>query len=263
MVRWCIRLTRLTLVCEAIRYRLVQVWQNLKKRLRVGGLESPFSISSSFILLFILLRQPASAFLYLILFHSPLHLTLPTCNRLSLSLLLSFSSSSYFANLQSPFSTSSSFILLFILLRQPAIAFLYLFLFHSPLHLTSPTCNRLSLSHPLSFSSSSYFLFLTKQKLKFYLASYIVFWHGRKYLPSLAALCFCVFSCVFVVTRKCGYHSMKQTRRQAKLFYVQSSVIRTLLFSVLMVRCACACADVGGYIRFMGNFTTDQLGQDR
>ena len=28
MVRWCIRLTRLTLVCEVIRYRLVQVRQN-------------------------------------------------------------------------------------------------------------------------------------------------------------------------------------------------------------------------------------------
>ena len=33
MVRWCIRLTRLTLVCEVIRYRLVQVRQNQKKRL--------------------------------------------------------------------------------------------------------------------------------------------------------------------------------------------------------------------------------------
>ena len=31
MVRWCIRLTRLTLVCEVIRYRLVQIRQNLKK----------------------------------------------------------------------------------------------------------------------------------------------------------------------------------------------------------------------------------------
>ena len=31
MVRWCIRLTRLTLVCEVIRYRLVQVRQNQKK----------------------------------------------------------------------------------------------------------------------------------------------------------------------------------------------------------------------------------------
>ena len=29
--RWCIRLTRLTLVCEVIQYRLVQVRQNLKK----------------------------------------------------------------------------------------------------------------------------------------------------------------------------------------------------------------------------------------
>ena len=32
MVRWCIRLTRLTLVCEVIRYRLVQVRQNHKKK---------------------------------------------------------------------------------------------------------------------------------------------------------------------------------------------------------------------------------------
>ena len=55
MVRWCIRLTRLTLVCEVIRYRLVQVRQNQKKNFRVGGPQSPFSISSSFILSFVLL----------------------------------------------------------------------------------------------------------------------------------------------------------------------------------------------------------------
>ena len=30
MVRWCIRLTRLTPICDVIRYRLVQVWQNPK-----------------------------------------------------------------------------------------------------------------------------------------------------------------------------------------------------------------------------------------
>ena len=33
MVRWCVRLTRLTLVCKVIRYRLVQVQQNLKKKM--------------------------------------------------------------------------------------------------------------------------------------------------------------------------------------------------------------------------------------
>ena len=54
MVRWCIRLTRLTLVCEVIRYRLVQVRQNLKKDFSGW--------------------QPAIAFLYL-LFHSLLRLT--------------------------------------------------------------------------------------------------------------------------------------------------------------------------------------------
>ena len=32
MVRWCVRLTRLTLVCEVIRHRLVQVRQNLTKK---------------------------------------------------------------------------------------------------------------------------------------------------------------------------------------------------------------------------------------
>ena len=54
-VRWCIRLTRLTLVCEVIRYRLVQVQQNPpKKSSRVGGPQSPFSISSSIILFFVL-----------------------------------------------------------------------------------------------------------------------------------------------------------------------------------------------------------------
>ena len=40
MVRWCNQPTRLTLICEVIRYRLVQVRQNLKKknmnRVRVG-----------------------------------------------------------------------------------------------------------------------------------------------------------------------------------------------------------------------------------
>ena len=56
MVQRCIRLTRLTLVCEVIRYRLVKVQQNLKERL----------------------------------------FGLATRNRLSLSLPLSFSSSSYF-----------------------------------------------------------------------------------------------------------------------------------------------------------------------
>ena len=38
-----------------IRYRLVQVRQNQKKTFRVGGPQSPFSISSSFILSFVLL----------------------------------------------------------------------------------------------------------------------------------------------------------------------------------------------------------------
>ena len=57
ILQWCIRLTRLTLVCKVIRYRLVQVRQNLKKKktFRVGGSQSPFSISSSFILFFVLL----------------------------------------------------------------------------------------------------------------------------------------------------------------------------------------------------------------
>ena len=45
MVRWCIRLTRLTLVCEVIRYRLVQVRQNQKKITSVLGkhVAPPFS----------------------------------------------------------------------------------------------------------------------------------------------------------------------------------------------------------------------------
>ena len=81
---------------------------------------------------------------------------LVTLNRLSLSLPLSFSSSSHFLSFskpkfrvgdpQSPVSISSSFILFFALLPfflktkisgwRPSIAFLYLFLFHSLLHLT-------------------------------------------------------------------------------------------------------------------------------
>ena len=46
MVRWCIRLTRLTLVCEVIRYRLVQVRQNLKKK-RLFGLAAHYRPSLS------------------------------------------------------------------------------------------------------------------------------------------------------------------------------------------------------------------------
>ena len=53
MVRWCIRLTRLTLVYKVIRYRLVQVQQNKKKTVRVRGPQAPFFFSSSFILSFI------------------------------------------------------------------------------------------------------------------------------------------------------------------------------------------------------------------
>ena len=46
MVRWCIRLTRLTLLCGVIRYRLVQFRQKSHKRsFRVGGPQSPFSLS--------------------------------------------------------------------------------------------------------------------------------------------------------------------------------------------------------------------------
>ena len=55
MVRWCIRLTRLTLVYEVIRYSLAQVRQNLKKKtFRVGCPQSQFSFSSFFILSFVL-----------------------------------------------------------------------------------------------------------------------------------------------------------------------------------------------------------------
>ena len=56
MVRWCIRLTRLNLVCEVVRYRLVQVRQNLKKRLFGLAARNCLSLfSSSFILSFVLL----------------------------------------------------------------------------------------------------------------------------------------------------------------------------------------------------------------
>ena len=144
---------------------------------RVGGPQSPFSISSSFILFFVSLPfflktklpgwRPSIAFLYLFLFHSLLLLTsflsqnqtsgLATLNRLSQSLPLSFSSSSHFLSFskpnfrvgdpQSPFSISSSFIVFFVSLPfflktkipgwRPSIAILYLFLFHSLLRLTS------------------------------------------------------------------------------------------------------------------------------
>ena len=56
MVRWCIRLTRLTLVCEVIRYRLVQVRQNQK---RLFGLAARNRLSLSLPLSF----SPLSYFL--------------------------------------------------------------------------------------------------------------------------------------------------------------------------------------------------------
>ena len=58
MVWWCIQLTRLTLVCEVIRYRLFQVRHKVKKK------KKDFSG-----------WRPAIAFLYLFLFHSLLRLT--------------------------------------------------------------------------------------------------------------------------------------------------------------------------------------------
>ena len=51
----CIQLTHLTLVCGVIRYRLVQVRQNLKNRTEKKTFRG---------------WQPAGAFLYLFLFHS-------------------------------------------------------------------------------------------------------------------------------------------------------------------------------------------------
>ena len=41
------------LVSKKIRYRLVQVRHNLKTTFQVGGLQLPFSISSSFVLFFV------------------------------------------------------------------------------------------------------------------------------------------------------------------------------------------------------------------
>ena len=52
MVQWCIRLTHSTLLCEVIRYSLLQVWQN-PSHLYMSGWR-PFSIPSSFVLFFIL-----------------------------------------------------------------------------------------------------------------------------------------------------------------------------------------------------------------
>ena len=120
------------------------LWYN---QFRVGGPQSPFSISSSFILFFVSLPfflktklpgwRPSIAILYLFLFHSLLRLTsflsqnqtsgLATLNRHSLSLPLSFSSSSHFLSFSKPKFRG----------LRPSIAFLNLFLFHSPLRLTS------------------------------------------------------------------------------------------------------------------------------
>ena len=102
-----------------------------KPNFRVGDPQSPFSISSSFILFFVSLPFFLKTKL------------LATLNRLSLSLPLSFSSSSHFlafskpnfrvGDPQSPFSISSSFILFFVSLPfflktkvsgwRPSIAF--------------------------------------------------------------------------------------------------------------------------------------------
>ena len=149
---------------------------------RVGGPQSPFSISSSFILFFVSLPfflktklpgwRPSIAFLYLFLFHSLVRLTS----------FLSQKPNFRVGDPQSPFSISSSFILFFVSIPfflktklpgwRPSIAILYLFLFHSLLRLTSflsqnqnsglATLNRLSQSLPLSFSSSPHFLSFSK-----------------------------------------------------------------------------------------------------
>ena len=47
MVRWCSRLTRLTLVCEVIRYRFVLVRQNLKKKKKNFGCRQSLRIGQN------------------------------------------------------------------------------------------------------------------------------------------------------------------------------------------------------------------------
>ena len=57
MVRWCVRPTRLTLVCEVIRYRLVQVRQNLKKKIFKCGFDTRNSSKDNTKLLFKLIEN--------------------------------------------------------------------------------------------------------------------------------------------------------------------------------------------------------------
>ena len=78
MVRWCIRLTRLTLLGEVIRYRLVQVRQNLKKRLFWLAARNRLSVSLP-------LKFSSSSY-FLSIFHkakpTPRQISLYACRRL-------------------------------------------------------------------------------------------------------------------------------------------------------------------------------------
>ena len=98
---------------------------------------------------------------------------------------------------------------------RPSIAFLYIFLFHSLLCLTSflsqnqnsglATLNRLSLSRPLSFSSSPYFLFFSKPKsisntqhdVEYVLATYCLGWFGEGAKSRKSEGEFSIFRCFF------------------------------------------------------------------
>ena len=98
---------------------------------------------------------------------------------------------------------------------RPSIAFLYLFLFHSLLRLTSflsqnqisglATLNRLSISLPLSFSSSPYFLSFSKPKsisntqhdVEYVLATYCLGWFGEGAKSRKSEGEFSIFRCFF------------------------------------------------------------------
>ena len=73
MVRWCIPLTRLTLVCEVIRYRLVQIRQNLKKSISALNwtADSPHTVLAYWGLISAVQTLQADAYTKLALYHMP------------------------------------------------------------------------------------------------------------------------------------------------------------------------------------------------
>ena len=155
-----------------------------------------------------------------------------------------------------------------ILSWRPSIAFLYLFLFHSLLRLTSflsqnqnsglATLNRLSISLPLSFSSSPFFLSFSKPKsisntqhdVEYVLATYCLGWFGEAAKSRKSKGEFSIFRCFFFFffylqssSFSCSWSMIEYARKGEKIIgrEMTGGVIKKgCILCVCVFVCVCA-----------------------